>query len=98
MQVPEPATFKPTDEQFFRHDSHGRRRPNPDFLREHFLREGRLTTEQAVTILRQATDLLASEANILEVRSPVTGMWCLAFFATIPHDYYKWSGIFMVNM
>lgn len=71
--VPMPAAFVPTDDQLFMNDAHGRRRPNPDFLREHFLREGRLTIEQALTILRQTTDLLASEPNILHVRSPVTG-------------------------
>lgn len=71
--VPMPAAFVPTDEQLFMNDAYGRRRPNPDFLREHFLREGRLTLEQALTILRQTTDLLAAEPNILNVRSPVTG-------------------------
>lgn len=90
-EVPELATFKPTDEQFFIHDSHGRRRPNPEFLREHFLREGRLTTEQAVTILRQATDLLASETNILEVRSPVTVV------GDIHGQYYDLMKVFEVG-
>lgn len=55
-------------------DQHGRRRPNHDFLRGHFLREGRLTEVQALAILRQATDMLTSEPNVLKVTSPVTGM------------------------
>lgn len=55
-------------------DQHGRRKLNADFLREHFIREGRLTETQALTILRQATDLLATEPNVLKVKSPVTGM------------------------
>ena len=55
-------------------DQHGRRKPNADFLREHFLHEGRLTEIQALTILRQATDLLTTEPNVLKVKSPVTGM------------------------
>jgi len=55
-------------------DQHGRRKPNADLLREHFLREGRLTEPQALAILRQATDLLTTEPNVLKVKSPVTGM------------------------
>jgi serine/threonine-protein phosphatase 2B catalytic subunit len=55
-------------------DSHGHRKPNAEFLREHFLREGRLTEDQALTILRLSTDLLSSEPNMLKVKSPVTGM------------------------
>lgn len=71
MRVP------PTDEQFWITDQHGRRKTNVDFLREHFIREGRLTETQALTILRQATDMLTSEPNILRVKSPVTGMLTL---------------------
>jgi serine/threonine-protein phosphatase 2B catalytic subunit len=55
-------------------DHHGRRKPNAEFLREHFLREGRLTETQALTLLRQATDMLTTEPNVLRVKSPVTGM------------------------
>jgi len=54
-------------------DPNGRQKPNPDFLRDHFLREGRLTEQQALTILRMATALLTSEPNVLMVPSPVTG-------------------------
>ncbi|THH18145.1 hypothetical protein EW146_g2790 [Bondarzewia mesenterica] len=42
QNVAEPATFKPTDEQFWMNDQRGRRRPNTEFLREHFLKEGRV--------------------------------------------------------
>jgi hypothetical protein len=55
-------------------DQHGRRKPNANFLRDHFLREGRVTEVQALTILRQVTDMLTMEPNILRVNSPVTGM------------------------
>lgn len=54
-------------------DQHGRRKPNAEFLREHFLREGRLTEDQALAILRQCTDVLTAEPNVLRVKSPVTG-------------------------
>ena len=55
-------------------DQHGRRKPNAEFLREHFLREGRLTENQALALLRQATEMLTTEPNVLKVKSPVTGM------------------------
>ncbi len=73
-QVPQPVTARPTNEQFWLHDHHGHPKPNAEFLREHFLREGRLTDDQAVAILRQCTDMLSSEPNVLKVKSPVTGM------------------------
>ena len=72
--VPPPAAYKPTDEQFYATDSRGRRKPNHEFIREHFLREGRLREDHVMTILRQATDLLSVEANVLKVKSPVTGV------------------------
>jgi serine/threonine-protein phosphatase 2B catalytic subunit len=71
--VPQPAR-PATDEQFWSVDRHGRRKPNAEFLRDHFLREGRLTEAQALALLRQATDMLATEPNVLKVKSPVTGM------------------------
>jgi serine/threonine-protein phosphatase 2B catalytic subunit len=71
--VPPPAAYIPTDEQFYTTDPQGRRRPNPDFIREHFLREGRLNEEHALAILRRATDVLSNEPNVLRIKSPVTG-------------------------
>jgi hypothetical protein len=73
-QVPQPIATLPTEEQFWMNDQHGRRKPNAEFLRHHFIHEGRLTEDQAVAILRLSKDLLASEPNMLKVRSPVTGM------------------------
>lgn len=74
MQVRQPATSRPTDEQLWTTDRHGRKKPNPEFLREHFIHEGRLTEDQALAILRQSTDVLATEPNVLKVKSPVTGV------------------------
>jgi hypothetical protein len=68
--VDHPATNKPTDEQFFAKD---RKTPDLDFIRAHFLAEGKLTEEQAIYILGMATDLLSREPNLLSVASPVTG-------------------------
>jgi serine/threonine-protein phosphatase 2B catalytic subunit len=55
-------------------DQHGHRKPNAEFLRDHFLQEGRLTEVQALTILRQCMGMLTAEPNALKVKSPVTGM------------------------
>ena len=73
-QVAQPVASRPTEEQFWMNDQHGRRKPNAEFLREHFLREGRVTEVQALAILRQCTDVFTAEPNVLEVESPVTGM------------------------
>jgi serine/threonine-protein phosphatase 2B catalytic subunit len=64
----------PTDEEFWATDQQGNQKPNPEFLREHFFHEGRLTEDQALAVLRLCRDLLASEPNVLRVKSPVTGM------------------------
>ena len=71
--VPHPATNKPKDDEFFAYDRNGAPIPNLDFIREHFLAEGRLTEQQAIYILDRATDLLSREPNLLSVPSPVTG-------------------------
>lgn len=63
-----PASFTPSDEQVFLPNG----LPNCEFLKTHFFQEGRLHEAQAVRILRDATELLASEPNLLEVPAPVT--------------------------
>jgi serine/threonine-protein phosphatase 2B catalytic subunit len=73
LQVPPPATKKPTEAEFFAADAAGERKPNHAFLKEHFFKEGRLEEEQALYIVNRATRLLAKEPNMVEVKSPVTG-------------------------
>ncbi|KAI1130895.1 serine/threonine-protein phosphatase 2B catalytic subunit [Nemania abortiva] len=68
--VQAPATSKPTDEQFFEDESHTK--PNIAFLKQHFYREGRLTDEQALWIIKTGTDLLRQEPNLLEMDAPIT--------------------------
>ncbi|KAM4056303.1 calcineurin-like phosphoesterase [Hirsutella rhossiliensis] len=68
--VQAPAMFKPTDEQFFEDDSHAK--PDIEFLKQHFYREGRLTDEQALWILKTGTELLRAEPNLLEMDAPIT--------------------------
>ncbi|KNZ76531.1 Serine/threonine-protein phosphatase 2B catalytic subunit [Termitomyces sp. J132] len=67
-----PAANKPTDAEFFRINNQGKRMPNPFFLKDHFFREGRLTEEQALFIVEHAKELLSSEPNMVDVKSPVT--------------------------
>ncbi|KAH9050249.1 Metallo-dependent phosphatase [Lactarius hengduanensis] len=89
--VPQPAASRPTEEQFWMNDQHGRRRPNAEFLREHFIHEGRLTEVQALAILRQCTDILTAEPNVLKVKSPVTVV------GDIHGQYYDLMKIFEVG-
>ncbi|CEJ80827.1 Putative Serine/threonine-protein phosphatase [[Torrubiella] hemipterigena] len=68
--VQAPAMSKPTDEQFYTDSS--RSMPDINFLKQHFYREGRLTEEQALFILKKGTEILRSEPNLLEMDAPIT--------------------------
>ncbi len=65
-----PAFQPPTDQQFF--SSTDRSKPNLQFLKQHFVREGRLTEEQALHIIHAGTEVLRSEPNLLEMDAPIT--------------------------
>lgn len=45
-----------------------------DIIRQHFAKEGKLTLDDALAIILKARNLLAQEPNLLELRSPITGM------------------------
>lgn len=47
-------------------------KPNLQFLKQHFYREGRLTEEQALWIIHKGTEILRSEPNMLEMDAPIT--------------------------
>lgn len=68
--VPAPAWRPPSDEELF--DKEDRSKPNLEFLRQHFFREGRLTEEQALYIIEAGTNILRQEPTLLEVEAPVT--------------------------
>ncbi|PHH83780.1 hypothetical protein CDD82_2652 [Ophiocordyceps australis] len=68
--VQAPAMSKPTDDQFFADETHSL--PSITFLKQHFYREGRLTEEQALWILKKGTELLREEPNLLEMDAPIT--------------------------
>lgn len=69
-EVQAPATSLPTDEQFW--SPVDRSKPNLQFLKQHFYREGRVTEEQALWIIRAGTEILRSEPNLLEMDAPIT--------------------------
>jgi serine/threonine-protein phosphatase 2B catalytic subunit len=70
IDVQAPAIQKPTDEQFYEDST--RQKPNIQFLKQHFYREGRLTEEQALFIIRKGSELLRAEPNLLEMDAPIT--------------------------
>jgi len=43
-----------------------------EYLKQHFYREGRLEESQALYILEKATNICSREANMVEIKSPVT--------------------------
>ncbi|KAH6639046.1 Metallo-dependent phosphatase-like protein [Boeremia exigua] len=68
--VQAPAFLPPTDEQFF--SPQDRTKPNIQFLKQHFYREGRLTEQQALWIIKKGAEILRSEPNLLEMDAPIT--------------------------
>ncbi|BCS28824.1 serine/threonine-protein phosphatase 2B catalytic subunit [Aspergillus puulaauensis] len=69
-EVQAPALQTPTDEQFW--DPEDQTKPNLQFLKQHFYREGRLTEDQALWIIHTGTQVLKSEPNLLEMDAPIT--------------------------
>lgn len=72
----------PTDSQFFSKSNPAL--PDIAFLKNHLYREGRLTEEQALFIIRGGAKLLKEEPNLLDVESPVTGTLLPILYPT-PH-------------
>jgi hypothetical protein len=68
--VQAPAFHPPTDEQFFSPTDPNK--PNLQFLKQHFYREGRLTEDQALWLLSECTKVLEREPNLLEMDAPIT--------------------------
>ena len=63
----------PTDEVFFSKTEEGK--PDIEFLKDHFYREGRIKEEHALYIIDEATQLLRAEPNVLIIDgdTPVIG-------------------------
>ena len=65
--VPEPANNRLTTEEVFK--------PNGidlDLIKNHFIREGRLTLDCALKILQKGTEILKKESNLIDVEAPIT--------------------------
>ena len=67
--TPPMSDFLPSDAMW---DPDGK--PNTEVLRKHFKREGRLKKEDLLQLVRTASDVFASEPNLVEVSSPITGL------------------------
>lgn len=65
-----PASAPPTNAELFNNEQTGH--VNLDFLTEFFFKEGRLTEEQAMIIVRRGAEVLAREPNLLKIDAPVT--------------------------
>lgn len=70
LEVQAPALNFPSDELFWSPED--RSKPNLQFLKQHFYREGRLSEEQALWIIKRGTQILRSEPNLLEMDAPIT--------------------------
>ncbi|KAJ3060317.1 3',5'-cyclic-nucleotide phosphodiesterase (PDEase) (3':5'-CNP), partial [Podochytrium sp. JEL0797] len=68
--VEAPAVAVPTSAQFYSQKDPSK--PDLAFLKSHFLREGRLTEEQALFIIAKGTEILKKEPTLLDVAAPIT--------------------------
>lgn len=85
--IPPVARRAPRDEELFLTNG----LPDHKFLKEHFKQEGRLTNDQAISILTSATNLFLGEPNLLSVPSPVT------ICGDIHGQYYDLLKLFQVG-
>ncbi|KAK6201662.1 Metallo-dependent phosphatase-like protein [Scheffersomyces amazonensis] len=63
-----PVDYLPTEQQLFSKNG----LPNCEFLKNHFIRQGRLHESHAIKIINDATELLINEPNLLDVMAPIT--------------------------
>ncbi|KAL2824013.1 Metallo-dependent phosphatase-like protein [Aspergillus cavernicola] len=69
-EVQAPALNTPSDDQFWSPEDQSK--PNLQFLKQHFYREGRLSEDQALWIIQAGNQILKSEPNLLEMDAPIT--------------------------
>lgn len=75
--VQAPAVQTPTSDEFFSKEDP--EKPDIAFLKNHFIREGRISEEQALYIISKGTEILKQESNLLEVDAPITGIFPLVY-------------------
>jgi serine/threonine-protein phosphatase 2B catalytic subunit len=67
--VKAPVMTIPTDDEFFSKTEAGK--PDVEFLKDHFFRQGRIKEEHALYIIDKATQLMRVERNVLTLVSTV---------------------------
>jgi serine/threonine-protein phosphatase 2B catalytic subunit len=70
LEVQAPALSTPPDDMFWSTEDPSK--PNLQYLKQHFYREGRLTEDQALWIIHAGTEVLRAEPNLLEMDAPIT--------------------------
>ena len=81
-----PEMTIPTDDVFFSRTEEGK--PDVEFLKNHFYRQGRIKEEHALYIIDKATQLLCTEPNVLAVDAPVTGSFAIASLSLLFSDRF----------
>jgi serine/threonine-protein phosphatase 2B catalytic subunit len=87
VKVPEMTI--PTDDVFFSKTEKGK--PDVEFLKDHFYRQGRIKEEHALYIIEKATQLLRAEPNVLTVDIPSTGAPAIASLVCVCFLIESWS-------
>lgn len=71
--IPYPSNLPPTDTQFYSSPSPSNPpKPNHEWIKNHFINEGKLSHSQALFIIHSATQILKNEPNLLSLDSPLT--------------------------
>lgn len=68
--VPAPHTFKPKREQLYVKGDLAK--PDLEFLKTHFLHEGRLDEQDTINIITRGTEVLKKEGTLLDIDAPIT--------------------------
>lgn len=89
LDIQAPAFSKPSDSDFYSRKDPSK--PDIAFLKNHFIREGRITEEQALYIIRKGTEILKREPNLLEVDAPITGTFTTASVSLSDVSLWRYS-------
>lgn len=71
--APYPAVPLPPHQRLTLKDLYVDGKPNPEVLRSHLVKEGRLEEEVALRIISDGANILRQEKCMLEVDAPITG-------------------------